>query len=227
MVSQLRGEFPSDRCPLHWKILRCIMAKKNTGGLPMSTELELKYRLTPEVCALIEEKYAPMAVTTMQTTYYDTRQGALSARKWTLRRRLENGISICTLKTPGQGQARGEWEVPCSHIADAIPALIARGAPGELAGLTSPGLVQVCAARFTRRAATVHPEGATVELALDQGVLLGSGREKQLLELEIELKQGDAQALFTFGRELEQTYCLVPEPKSKFKRALDLAREKR
>ncbi len=42
---------------------------------------------------------------------------------------------------------------------------------------------------ITRRALTVELESCTVELALDSGVLLGSGRELPLCEVEVELKR--------------------------------------
>ena len=46
----------------------------------------------------------------MVTEYLDTPDRAIAARKWTLRRRTENGEAVYTIKTPGDGYARGEWE---------------------------------------------------------------------------------------------------------------------
>ena len=46
----------------------------------------------------------------MEAAYYDTADGALSSRKWMLRVRQENEKSVVTMKTPGSGYARGEWE---------------------------------------------------------------------------------------------------------------------
>ena len=68
----------------------------------------------------------------METTYYDTPSGALSARRWTLRRRKENGVSVCALKTPGEGFGHGEWEVCCEKIEKAVGPMLGKGAPKEL-----------------------------------------------------------------------------------------------
>ena len=67
--------------------------------------------------------------------------------------------------------------------------------------------------------------GCTAELALDRGVLTGGGRELPLCEAEAELKEGSREALVAFGLLLERSFGLVPERLSKFRRALELAKE--
>ena len=190
----------------------------------MGREFELKYRADGACFAHIQAAYGPFTPITMETAYYDAPDGALRSRFWTLRRRLENGVSVCTVKTPASGGARGEWEVACDHLEDAIPMLVERGAPEELIAFTKNGIEQTCAARFTRLAATVTLEGCTVELALDQGVLLGGGNELPFAEVEVELKQGSEALAVSFARILAQRYGLTPEPRSKVQRALALAK---
>ena len=189
----------------------------------MGQEYELKYRAEASTLEAIRRSYGPFAAIAMETTYYDTPDAALSRRKWTLRQRLENGVSVCTLKTPMADGSRGEWEVLCPEITQAAPLLTAAGAPSALTDLISPGVTPVCGARFTRLAKTIPLEGALVELALDQGFLLGGGRELAFAEVEVELKQGPRQDADRFAAALAREYGLVPEPKSKFKRALSLA----
>ena len=137
----------------------------------MGIEFELKFRATPEALESIR-KHIPGAeqVFTMETTYYDTPEGALSAKYYTLRRRQENNISVCTLKTPANSQGRNEYEVECPSIEGAIPLLC------KLSNETLPdAVIPVCGAKFTRIAKTVTLENCTVEVALDQGVLTGCG----------------------------------------------------
>ena len=191
-------------------------------GLTMATEYELKYKATPEILAAVEADYpAYWKTLKMESAYYDTPSGALSARRYTLRRRLENGVSVCTLKTPA-GDARGEWETDCDSIDDSIGKLLSMGAPEDLAELTREGLVHICGAEFTRRAKMLHlPEGS-VELALDWGQLTGGNRNAPVCEIEIELKTGTAEACHTLARELVDRFALLPEEKSKFARALAL-----
>ena len=83
----------------------------------------------------------------------------------------------------------------------------------------------MCGARFIRRARTITLPNATVEFALDQGVLLGGHKELPLYEVEVELKDGEPAAAAAYAVELALTYGLQPEPKSKFKRAYDLTKE--
>lgn len=187
----------------------------------MATEYELKFKANPEVLAAIDAAFPGGTVMEMETAYYDTPTGALSQRRYTLRRRLENGVSVCTLKTPA-GDARGEWETECDSIENAIPKLMAMGAPAELETLVKEGLVHICGAKFTRLAKTVVLPECTVEIALDKGILLGGGKTEALCEAEVELKKGEKGACDGFAKKLAERFGLVPEEKSKFARALRL-----
>ena len=187
----------------------------------MGIEFELKYRATPEIQEKLKETGSFQRIS-METTYYDTPSGALSARFFTLRRRLENGVSVCTLKAPAGKLARGEWETECGSIREAIPELCKLGCPQELPLLTEEGLVAVCGARFTRWASAVEWDGALLELALDQGVLFAGEKEIPLCEIEVELKEGSREQAVAYAKILAQSYGLVPEAGSKFRRALAL-----
>lgn len=191
----------------------------------MGREFELKFRADAEKIAAIQRKYGEFTVISMETTYYDTAERALSPLHWTLRRRFENGKSVCTLKTPAAGGARGEWETECDDIVDAIPVLCKLGAPMQLIALTIDGVEQVCGAKFTRLARPLMPEGCTVELALDRGCLTGGGREEPLCEVEVELKDGDDAAATAFAMALAAEFDLLPETGSKYRRALALAQK--
>ena len=188
----------------------------------MGAEYELKFKATPDVLNEIreafsgaEEKFA------METTYYDTPSGSLSSRRYTLRRRFENGVSVCTLKTP-KGKARGEWEVECAAIENAIEPLTAIGCPEDFPQLVQEGLIPICGARFTRIAKKLSLSGGSVELALDEGILMGGNREEPLCEVEVELKSGSMAMCDRFAEELSCRFSLKPEEKSKFSRALAL-----
>ena len=133
---------------------------------------------------------------------------------------------MATLKTPGAGRARNEWECRAGSIREALPLLVEAGAPAELADLTAGGVVPLCMARFTRRAAElVFADGTVCELAGDVGLLSGGGREEALCEVEIELKSGDAQVAEAFARDLQARFGLREEPRSKFARAAALTKE--
>ena len=190
----------------------------------MGREFELKFSATPLQQAALASRFGEFSVITMETTYYDTPDRALSDRRITLRQRLENDRSVCTLKTPTDGVGRGEWEVEREEITQAIDELCKLSQWDGLPDLLTSGLEPVCGACFTRRAKTIDLEGGSVELALDQGILLGGGRELPLCEVEVELKSGSEDAAVDFAKALSREFGLKPEKKSKFRRALALAR---
>lgn len=201
----------------------------------MGKEIEIKLRAPdaaalqriledPEVLACAQGSVQSIR---MRTVYYDTPSGALGARRWTLRVRQENEASVVTIKTPGEGYARGEWACAGKQPEAALAPLIAQGAPPLLAELAEEGLRELCGARFCRRVLLLALPGQTqAELCLDEGVLLGGGRELPFYEAELELKAGSETALLRFARALSEKFSLPEEEKSKFVRARQLANGK-
>ena len=189
----------------------------------MGMELEWKYAAKGEALAKLRASYPGLLPIAMETTYYDTPKGELAARHITLRRRYENGRSVCTLKTPGQGSARGEWDTENATIEEAIPVLCKLSGYEHLRVLLYGGVIPVCGARFTRLATTLTLPDCTLELALDEGVLMGGGREIPQCEVEVELKSGSQEAALRFAQDLAEAYGLQPEPRSKYARAKALA----
>ena len=191
----------------------------------MGIEFELKYRADAGILQqLLQDIYGQEQCYEMQTTYYDTPSRSFSEKKCTLRRRLENDRSICTLKTPAAGHGRREWEVECQRIEDAIEMLCKLGAPQDILAEAEKGLIPICGAKFTRIAKTIRLEDGCVELALDQGILTGGGRQIPLCEVEIELKEGNQALCLAYANHIAAIYHLTPEPLSKFRRALDLCK---
>jgi len=185
----------------------------------MGIEYELKFRATEQQqTAICRELEAPEVHYDMQTTYYDTPSGMLSQRWFTLRRRLENGVSVCTLKAPVPG-GRGEWEVNCEDICQAVEQLCRQGAPAILPFLVAEGLEEVCGAKFHRIAKTLVLPECTVEVALDLGELMGGKKRIGLCEVEVELKEGSREAAKAYALELAARHGLEKEPMSKFRRA--------
>ena len=190
-------------------------------------ELERKYRATPEdLCAIRAAFPGDYTEIHMETTYYDTPDGALSARRWTLRCRRENDTYVCTLKTPtADPGVRGEWEMECDDILAAIPNLAKEADLPELVRLTADGVVPTCGARFIRLAVPVTMRSGMAELALDQGVLINGPKELPFAEVELELKSGDPEELQELAGTIAGKFRLKTEKKSKFARARSLGQE--
>lgn len=189
----------------------------------MGREFELKFQADSGIIAAIREKFGDFTPISMETAYYDTFDLKLSLHRWTLRRRMENGVSVCTFKRPREDGGRGEWEVEAPNITEGIMKLCQSGADWELMRATSGGLTEVCGARFTRLAKTLDVPGGTIELALDEGILLGRGKELPFAEVEVELKAGTDEAAVVFAKALAEEFRLTEEPRSKFVRAMALA----
>ena len=185
----------------------------------MGREFELKYRATSGQIEDIRNMFGEFDPISMETTYYDNPNGDFSRLRWTLRRRLENGKSVCTLKVPLSDGSRGEWETEKNSIEEGLLELCKLSGNAALLSMTANGLVPTCGARFTRLAKLLSTENCTVELALDQGVLLGGGREQVFAEVEVEYKSGSETAAAAFAKELAHRFGLEPEPRSKLARA--------
>ena len=187
----------------------------------MGIEYEVKFQADAQALSAIGSAYSqyPCQQFQMETTYYDTPTGALSARHYTLRRRLENDQSICTLKTPAAGIGRKELEIACDDIFQAARQFCQLEAPEDFPELIQAGLIPVCGAKFSRTAITVALEDAVVELALDMGILTGGSQTQPLCEVEVELKSGAKETADLFAAILANQYGLAREHKSKFCRA--------
>lgn len=207
---------------LFWGVFGVKMGTE--GDEKLGKEFELKYAAAS--LQVLEEVLCDLGGTAetikMATTYFDAAGGELSRRKWTLRVRQENEVSVVTLKTAGDGKTRGEWEYNAETVDGAAEKLVALGAPAELTALLAGGVKPVCGAEFTRRAVTLERDGAVLEVALDYGRLFRGDKELPLCEMEVELKQGDESAAVSLAEELAARFGLVEEPRSKFVRAVTI-----
>ena len=189
----------------------------------MAVEIEFKYTVTGERFPMLTPLAPRWEPVEMHTTYFDTPDGQLSRRHWMLRSRRENQITLVTLKTPGPGGGRNEYELEAEDPGAALAELVTLGAPPELIVLCEAGLVPVCGARFRRLRAEValSPE-CTVELALDQGKLFAGGNTAPLGELEVEVKSGNPAIARQYAQSIARQFGLTPQPAGKYARARQL-----
>lgn len=180
-------------------------------------ELERVYTAVKESACAAEEKEIAM-----HTRYFDTPEGVLRSRKWTLRIRRENDVYVLTFKTKGENHCRGEWNLRGSGgslppTKEELRALVEAGAPERLAELD--GLQVICEAEFTRRTAMLNlTDGTKIELAADTGILRGRQEQEDFCELELELYSGSYEKM----AELARHTGLAEEPMSKAARAMRL-----
>ena len=190
----------------------------------MSPEVEIKFACGPSTLEALAELVIPGSSGArdrqLVSVYYDTPEGALAARKVSLRLRTDgSGRTIQTLKTgDGLGRREAEHEVAAGRL-DA-------GAP-ELAAVLSPADRSRLAPRFTvrvRRRTRQVPRGESrIELALDLGDILAGEARRPVCEAEVELVSGDPGDLFDLALELVADLPLTLSLRSKSDRGVRLA----
>ena len=192
-----------------------------------SQEVELKLLLAPSdvpafrvaVAARLPSEGAKPQVSRLHTTYFDTDDLALRARHIELRIRRHGRRWIETLKTtepPGTGlYRRGEWEAPVAGLRPALAPLCAQleaDSPWSRA-LSEPWLaerlVPVFEASVRRSSWTLSQlDGSRIEMTLDEGELRCGDRRAPICEVELELKAGNASALFDIALQLQDAVPL-------------------
>jgi inorganic triphosphatase YgiF len=171
-------------------------------------EVELKLLVPPAQHARLQSRLRAFGVPRVQmvdSVYFDTAARALARAGLALRLRRQGRRWLQTLKTGGGEAAlatRDEWEVPVAAGRLQFAALPAAArAQLRAAGVASARpLRPVYRTRFRRSAWTVERDGATVELALDDGQIVAGAQREPILELELELKAGTAAALPALAR---------------------------
>jgi len=171
-------------------------------------EVELKLLVPPAQHARLQSRLRAFGVPRVQmvdSVYFDTAARALARAGLALRLRRQGRRWLQTLKTGGGEAAlatRDEWEVPVAAGRLQFAALPAAArAQLRAAGVASARpLRPVYRTRFRRSAWTVERDGATVELALDDGQIVAGAQREPILELELELKAGPAAALPALAR---------------------------
>lgn len=214
-------------------------------------ETELKLLLPGAQPDTIEARLRALPVLARRRTstqwlwnvYFDTPDQQLRQQRHALRLRCVSqrpwkstataatlrGSWIQTFKSAGVSQGglsrRGEWE--SRQPAGRLDPVALRATPwasldpeGQLFGQLQPCFETRC----RRTVWTLHRyQGAGIEVALDVGEIVASGRTEPILELELELLQGPSDALFHLAQQLASGVAVLPFDQSKAERGYRLA----
>ncbi|MDU4962284.1 MAG: CYTH and CHAD domain-containing protein [Sporomusaceae bacterium] len=164
----------------------------------------------------------------MEAWYYDTAELSLQKAGIAYRVRREGEDWVATVKSAGSSDGglhqRAEWNLdspdrePRPELFAALPI-----GPALLEAVGGQQLQPLFATVFERRTAEVDFAGSSVELAVDEGRIIAGDATEPICELELELKSGQPEALLRLGAAIAREIPLVPEPKSKYYRALLVA----
>ncbi|WP_439845126.1 CYTH domain-containing protein [Aeromonas veronii] len=199
----------------------------------MQTEIEIKFfvarDIQPELSNLLNSlEIKESSQQQLGNVYFDTPTLALRQLEMGLRIRRCDAFAEQTIKCRGQVvgglHARPEYNAPVSGDLPTLSAF-----PDEIwPTLTERDHIQqqlVAQFRtdFLRRHWLIAFEGTEIELAWDQGEIVGSQGSATINELELELKSGDTAALFALARHLARIGGLRLGAQSKAQRGYRLA----
>jgi len=164
---------------------------------------------------------------TQRTVYFDTLRGDLRKAGYSLRLRQNGRSFVQTVKHRGSDSggfsSRAEWEKKNDGAALDFEALKATPVGKLLSKRDMRKRLQpVSETRVRRTTWLVRREESAVELILDEGKIVSNGREEQISEVELELKQGPRSELFKLSRELGRDLTLRMGVMSKSERGFRL-----
>ncbi|MBU0901395.1 MULTISPECIES: CYTH domain-containing protein [Pseudomonas] len=162
--------------------------------------------------------------------YFDTPERDLAAAKVALRVRRDGEQFIQTLKTRGQSVAglseRNEWDWNLAKAKLDLKKLDDSCWPAALAELDKKQLVPIFTTDFIREKAEIAwgrgKAKVVIEAALDLGKVIAGEGEEEICELELELRQGEPDALLELAAELAADLALMPCDISKAERGYRL-----
>lgn len=201
------------------------MARKNSKA---NQELELKLELPPDQAERLVNsrplRDVPSEQARLTSTYYDTPGLDLERDGYSLRVRHEGQRFVQTLKRnrPCAGLfSRREWEQEVVGPTISAEALADTGLRHRkrLVG----NLVKQVEVDVDRRTWMLEDGVTLIEAALDQGVVRSRPKQTRFAELELELKRGSPDQLFTLARQLAAAVPLRVAVLSKAERGFGLS----
>ena len=200
------------------------------AAAPRASEIELKLLAD----RLADFNDAPIVATKarnkgtrkhLKSVYYDTPERTFWRNGLSLRVRQSGARFVQTVKTEFECNLlrRGEWEANVASIAPDL-ALALPFIPAKLrSDLGRHQLEAVFTADIHRHQRVIGLPSGTVEVAFDQGVLKSGDRSMPVSEIELELKDGSAGAIYELAERLAEHGPVRPSIRSKAAGGFDLA----
>lgn len=169
-------------------------------------EIELKLEISPvDLDTLLASDILgePAEVVEQHSTYFDAQDHRLLGAGFTLRIRRSGETLVQTVKATGAGAslfARSEWEIP---VTGAVPVLDHSTPLLNEFGPVACELSPQFEVSVQRRLWNMSENGSKIEAVIDTGMSRALDRQSPITEMELELKDGDASALFLLARKID------------------------
>lgn len=200
-----------------------------------NTEIELKLLLSKEdLERLLTLDFMVQAIREgsrrvrhLVSTYYDTRELTLKEHGIAYRVRDKgDGSFEATVKTQKQSAGglseRLELNLPLAEAQPMLDGFAALGLGFELSELAPCGVQALFTVDVQRITYILDYAGAVCELAIDKGAIRCGEKSDSIDEVEIELLEGEVQALLELKERIAAAVTLRAEERSKFARGLAL-----
>lgn len=200
-----------------------------------NTEIELKLLLSKEdLERLLTLDFMVQAVREgsrkvrhLVSTYYDTQELTLKEHGIAYRVRDKgDGSFEATVKTQKQSAGglseRLELNLPLAEAQPVLDGFAALGLGFELSELAPCGVQALFTVDVQRITYILDYAGAVCELAIDKGAIRCGEKSDSIDEVEIELLEGEVQALLELKERIAAAVTLHAEERSKFARGLAL-----
>ncbi len=200
-----------------------------------NTEIELKLLLSKEdLERLMTLDFMVQAVREgsrrvrhLVSTYYDTQELTLKEHGIAYRVRDKgDGSFEATVKTQKQSAGglseRLELNLPLAEAQPVLDGFAALGLGFELSELAPCGVQALFTVDVQRITYILDYAGAVCELAIDKGAIRCGEKSDSIDEVEIELLEGEVQALLELKERIAAAVTLRAEERSKFARGLAL-----
>lgn len=164
----------------------------------------------------------------MEAIYYDDINETIKKAKGALRKRKQNGDTICCLKIEQKSEndckKREEYEIEEENIYKALEQFPNIGAPRELCEkIRKKNLIELCKLKFYRHVYELKvADNCILELSFDRGMMIRGKNKQNFIEMELEFKSGDEEKFHVYAHKLENKFDLRTQPLSKIARAMKL-----
>ncbi|MCP5276185.1 MAG: CYTH domain-containing protein [Burkholderiales bacterium] len=203
----------------------------------MSTEVELKFRLSPEFSGCIKQlqllkdySITKAIKQRLHSIYYDSPDFTLQKHRIALRIRKVSGLWIQTIKSGGTVKdglhQHNEWEYPIANDKPDFSQLPDQRIADCFADKRfCKSLQPIFETDICRTTYLLEPaQDFKLEFCLDEGKIIARQLTQSICEIELELKSGTTSQLFHFAEALQKdcAFPLIHESSSKAMRGYAL-----